>query len=164
MGMHHVIILLCFTLLTDFSITLAMLNVGVVPSGITLAVPTLLYTLIQLKLICQIKWKLPAFADQLLFQIPLSLRIVNRIKRNKKLLNAKVQNLKLSLQFHPLQKIHCKNQSHWCRTQGISEWKTRSVKLISPEMWTPFQLKSDRCYSTSFHQEKEICIIQMVHT
>lgn len=63
MGMHHVIILLCFSLLTDFSITLAMLNVGIVPSGITLAVPTLLYALIQIRLMCQIKWKLPAFAD-----------------------------------------------------------------------------------------------------
>lgn len=41
MGMHHGIVHVCFTLLSNFSITLATLNVGSVPSGITLAVPTL---------------------------------------------------------------------------------------------------------------------------
>lgn len=55
MGMHCGTVHVCFTFLSHFSITLATLNVGVVPSGITLAVPTLLYALIPIKLICQIK-------------------------------------------------------------------------------------------------------------
>lgn len=55
MGMRCEIVHVCSTFLSHFSITLATLNVGVVPSGTTLAVPTLLYALIPIKFICQIK-------------------------------------------------------------------------------------------------------------
>lgn len=47
MGMHHGVVHVCFTSLSNLSITLATLNVGIVPSGITL-VPTLLYALIHI--------------------------------------------------------------------------------------------------------------------
>lgn len=66
------------------------------PVELTLEVPTVFYSLIQIKLICQIKQKLPAFAGYLLFQIPLFLTIVNRIKRVRKLLNVKVWDFKFS--------------------------------------------------------------------
>lgn len=78
MGTHHGIVHVCFTLLSNFSITLTTLNVGIAPGETVLAVPMLLYIFIHMRLIGKIKSKLPVFADFLLFQIPLFLRTATR--------------------------------------------------------------------------------------
>lgn len=133
MGTHHGIVHVCFTFLSNFSITLTSLNVGIVPSKIVLAVPMLLYTF---------RWGLSAKSNQncQLLQIIYFSKFLFFLEQWTERENLECESsneggLELHVFFtvpSSSKKIHCKNPSYWCRTWSFTGWRTNRVKFISP--------------------------------